>query len=253
MKSFLTALKFLTILPVGKKLDIQDKELAKSASYFPLVGALIGLLLVAVDFIFRPLFPDSIVNLFILITLIVVTGALHLDGFMDSIDGLFSGKDKNRILEIMRDSRTGAFAVVAVVCLLLLKLFFLNEIQSNVRYSTLILMPALSRWGVVYLAKIYPYARKTTGTGEPFARLVGTRELIEATLFMAILIGLLLQLKGIIVWLAVFVALILLSRWINKKIGGMTGDTYGAIIETMELIILISAYFINSINLNFLI
>lgn len=248
MKSFLIALKFLTILPVGKNLEIQDKELAKSASYFPLVGALIGLLLVAVDFIFRPLFPDSIVNLFILITLILITGALHLDGFMDSIDGLFSGQDKKRILEIMRDSKVGSFAVLAVICLLLLKLSFLNEIQTNVRYSTLILMPALSRWGVVYLIKIYPYARKTTGTGEPFARLVGTKELIGATLFMAILIGLLLQLKGIIVWLAVFVVLILLSRLISKKIGGMTGDTYGAIIETLEVVTLVSVYFIYSLK-----
>jgi adenosylcobinamide-GDP ribazoletransferase len=246
MKSFLTAIKFLTILPVGKKSAFQDGELSKSAIYFPLVGALIGLLLVTVDFIFRPIFPDLIVNLIILITLISITGALHLDGFMDSIDGLFSGKDKDRILEIMRDSKVGSFAVLAVICLLSLKLSFLNEIQPNIRYSTLILMPALSRWSVVCLAKIYPYARKITGIGKPFAKLVGTRELIGATLLMAILIGLFFQLKGIIVWLIVFIALFLLSRWINKKISGMTGDTYGAIIETLEVVILISVYFIYS-------
>lgn len=248
IKSFLIALKFLTIFPVGKNLKIQDKKLAKSASYFPLVGALIGLLLIAVDFILRPFFPDSIVNLFILITLILVTGVLHLDGFIDSTDGLFSSQNKKRILEIMRDSKVGSFAITAVICLLLLKFSLLNEIQLNIRYSTLILMPALSRWGVVYLAKIYPYARKTRGTGEPFARLVGTKELIKATLFMAILIGLLLQLKGIIVWLAVFVALILLSKWINKKIGGMTGDTYGAIIETIEVVFLIFVYLLTNIT-----
>ncbi len=242
MKSFLVALKFLTILPVGKNLDIQDKELAKSASYFPLVGALLGLLLVTVDFILRPLFPDSIINLSILITLILVTGALHLDGFMDSIDGLFSGQSKKRMLEIMRDSRVGSFGVIAVICLLLLKLSFLNEIQGGIRYSTLILMPALSRWVVVYLAKVYPYARKSKGTGEPFAKLVGSKELIKATLFVAILIGLLLQLRGIIIWLGVFMILILLGRWINKKISGMTGDTYGAIIETIEVVFLISVY-----------
>ncbi len=249
MKSFLTALKFLTILPVHKKMDIQDKKLAKSAGYFPLVGALIGLLLVAVDFILRPFFPDSIVNLFILITLILVTGALHLDGFMDSIDGFFSGQNKKRILEIMRDSRIGSFGILAVICLLLLKLSLLNEIQFSIRYSTLILMPALSRWSVVYLAKIYPYARKSKGTGEPFAKLVGKKELIIATLFMAVLIGLLFQLKGIIIWLGAFVILILLGRWINKKIDGMTGDTYGAMIEIIEIIILISIYCISSINL----
>ncbi|MFA4880534.1 MAG: adenosylcobinamide-GDP ribazoletransferase [Candidatus Doudnabacteria bacterium] len=250
VKSFLVALKFLTILPVGKDWEIQDKELAKSVSYFPLVGALIGLLLVAVDFIFGPLFPDAIVNLFILIILIIVTGALHLDGFMDSIDGLFSGQNKNRILEIMRDSKIGSFGILAVICLLSLKFSFLNEMQPAVRYPVLILMPALSRWGVVYLAKIYPYARKGKGIGEPFAKLVGEKELIGATLFMAILIGLLLQLKGIVIWLGVFMVLILLGRWINRKISGMTGDTYGAIIETIEVVFLVSVYCINSINLS---
>lgn len=240
MNSFLTALKFLTIFPVHKKMDIQDKQLAKSAGYFPLVGALIGLLLVAVDFILRPFFPDSIINLFILITLILVTGALHLDGFMDSIDGLFFGQNKKRILEIMRDSKIGSFGILAVICLLLLKLSLLNEIQFPIRYSALILMPALSRWSVVYLAKIYPYARKSKGTGKSFAKLVGKKELIIATLFMAILTGLLFQLKGIIIWLGAFAILILLGRWINKKIGGMTGDTYGAMIETIEVVILIS-------------
>ncbi len=244
-KSFLTALTFLTIFPVGKKLKIQEKELAKSAAYFPLAGALIGLLLAAVDFILKPFFPNSIVNLLTLITLILITGALHLDGFMDSVDGLFSGKDKNGILEIMRDSRIGAFAVVAVIFLLLLKLSFLSEIQPDIYYQILILMPALSRWAAVYSAWQYPYARKTGGLGKPFAELVGIKELIKATFFMAILTGLLLQLNGIIIWLAVFTVLFLLARQINKKIGGMTGDTYGAIIEISEVVILISAYCIS--------
>jgi len=265
MKSFLTAVKFLTILPISKKLVPQDKELAKSAVYFPLVGALIGLLLVAVDFILRPFFPNLIVNLFILITLILVTGALHLDGFMDSVDGLFSGRNKNRILEIMRNSKVGSFGVISVICLLLLKLSFLNEIQSGIRYSVLILIPVLSRWAVVYAAKNYSYARNTSGTGEPFARLVVRRELVGATLFAALLVGLLSQMKGIttkqgfdisnllgfiMIWFTVFISLFLLSKWINKKLGGMTGDTYGAIIEITEVVVLVSVYCFNSINLS---
>jgi len=249
MKSFLIALKFLTIIPISKKLALQDEELAKSAIYFPLVGALIGLLLVAVDFIFRYIFPDSIVNLFILITLILITGALHLDGFMDSIDGLFSGKDKNRILEIMRDSKRGTFAVVAVILLLLLKLSFLNEIQFNIRYPILILMPALSRWAVVYSAWQYPYAREGEGLGKSLAKLVNKRDFVGATIFVVVLSSLLLRLKGIIILFIVFGFLLLLTKWINKKIGGMTGDTYGAIIETLEVVTLVSVYCINSLNL----
>ncbi len=243
MKSFLIALKFLTVFPAGKELDIPKNDLAKSAFYFPLVGVLIGLSLIAVDFILKPFFPDSIVNLFILLALILVTGALHLDGFMDSIDGLFSGGDKNRILEIMRDNKMGAFAVVAVIFLLLLKLSFLNEIQPDIRYSILILMPALSRWTAVYSAWRYPYARKgEDGLGKLLAKLVGKKEFIGATIFVLILSGLLLRLKGIIILCLLFGIIFLLAKWINKKIGGMTGDTYGAIIEIAEAAILIFVY-----------
>lgn len=250
MKSFLVALKFLTIFPVGKKLTLQDEELAKSAIYFPLVGALIGLSLVAVDFVLRPLFPNLIINLFILITLILITGVLHLDGFMDSIDGLFSGQNRNRILEIMRDSKIGAFAVAAVIFLLLLKLSFLNEIQLDIRYSILILMPVLSRWTIVYSAWKYPYARKGEGLGKSLAKLVSKRDLVGTTIFVVILSILLLRLKGILILFIIFGALFLLTKWINKKIGGMTGDTYGAIIETIEVVFLVLVYCINSINLS---
>ncbi len=245
IKSFLIALKFLTIFPVGKNLDMQKRGVAQSMVYFPLVGALIGLLLVAVDFIFKIFFPSFIVNIFILIFLALITGALHLDGFIDSMDGLLSGKGEKKILKIMRDSRIGSFGVLAVIFLILLKLSFLNEIVSGIRYPILILMPIISRWAVVYAAKKFPYARETSGTGEPFAKFIGTRELIYATVFTAILAILLMQLKGIIILFIAFLILLLLTSWINKKIHGMTGDTYGAIIEIVEVVILISAYFIN--------
>lgn len=249
MKSFLIALKFLTTISFGKNLNMQDKELARSALYFPLVGALIGLILVAVDFVFKIFLPGPIVNVFILVILALITGALHLDGFIDSMDGLLSGREKKKILEIMRDSRIGSFGVLAAIFLILLKLSFLNEIVSEIRYPILIIMPVISRWAAVYAAWNYPYARDTSGTGEPFAKLAGAKEFIGATVFAAILAIFLMRFKGIIIWLAAFLFLLLLTKWINKKIGGMTGDTYGAIIEIMELIILILAYLINLIFL----
>ncbi len=251
MKSFLTALKFLTIIPLGKVKGVEDqRKLARSIIYFPLVGILIGSVLVAIDFILKPFFPGSLVNLVILVALVVITGALHLDGFMDSMDGLFSGQNKNRILEIMRDSRVGSFATVALVLLLLLKLFFLNEIQSDIRWPVLILMPALSRWTVIYSAWLYPYARREGGgLGKVFAKSVSKRGFIGATILIIILSGLLLRLKGIITLLIVFGVLFWLTRWINKKIGGMTGDTYGAIIEVVEVVTLITVYSVNFLNL----
>ncbi len=250
MKSFLTALQFLTIFPLGRAGSRENnRELAQSAMYFPLVGALIGSILVVVDLISRLFFPQLIVNLFILIVLVLITGALHLDGFIDSMDGLLSGKKKKKILEIMRDSRVGSFGVLAAIFLVLLKLSFLNEIVSYIRYPILIIMPVVSRWAAVYTIWKYPYARDTSGIGKSFAKLVRGKELIVATIFTALLVISLLTFKGVVIWLVVFLVLLIMTNWISKKIGGMTGDTYGAIVEIAEIVVLISASLINSINL----
>jgi len=105
-------------------------------------------------------------------------------------------------------------------------------------------MPTISRCLAVYAAKKFPYARRTSGTGELFAKFVGTRELIYASVFTVILTFFIMQFKGIVILLIAFLVSLLLASWINKKIQGMTGDTYGAIIEIAELVILISAYLI---------
>lgn len=242
MKSFFLALGFLTIIPVGKVFGARDdKELAKSVRCFPLAGATIGLLLIVADFILRPFFSEFIVSLFILIVLITATGALHLDGFIDSIDGLFSGRDKKRMLEIMLDSRAGAFGTIAVICLLLLKFSFLNEIQSDIRYFALIFMPIISRWAAVYAIYKYPHA-ETKGAGEIFANLVNFKDFILATLFTLFLAAILLRFNGLIIWSIIFIILFLLTKWINKKLGGLTGDIYGGLIEITEIVILILVY-----------
>ncbi len=247
MKSFLRAINFLTVIPFDKNLSMERKEVAESSLYFPLVGALMGLLLVVIDFLFGSFFPEHILNLFVIISLIALSGSLHLDGFIDAADGFFSGKSRERILEIMKDSRVGAFGVISVFCLLLLKLSFLNEIQPEMRYAVLILMPTISRWTIVFNAFKYPYARKTSGAGEPFARLVGKKELTGATILTFLLTFFLLRIQGLAVWLAVFMTVFLIGRWINEKIGGMTGDVYGALVEVSEVAFLIFIYLINSI------
>ena len=246
MKSFLTALKFLTVLPFGKKLEFQEKELAKSTGYFPLVGVLIGLLLVAVDFILSPFFSNSIVNLFILITLIVITGALHLDGFMDAVDGLFGGQDQDEKLRIMKDTQTGSFGIVALIVLLLLKFTLISELSGERIFPLiLILMPALGRWSMVSAMPFYPYPRKK-GTGS-FTKFVEKKDVLIATVIMFVLTIGLLRLEGLILLFGTFIFMVLITQLISRKIGGMTGDTYGALNEVIEVVILISAYGLNKI------
>jgi adenosylcobinamide-GDP ribazoletransferase len=181
------------------------------------------------------------------IIFIFITGGFHLDGFVDLADGFSSGSNKDKILEIMRDNRVGALGVISVICLILLKISFLNEIPATVFYPALILMPVISRWTIVFNADKYPYARKTDGLGEPFAKFAGTKELVLATLFTLVFAGLLMQFKGLIIWFAIMAVLFLLGRWISKKIGGMTGDAYGAMVEITEVLFLIFVYLINLI------
>jgi adenosylcobinamide-GDP ribazoletransferase len=244
MKSFLRAINFLTVIPFDKYLSMEREEVAQSSSYFPLVGALMGLFLVLVNAVLGPVFSDQITNLFILVALVALSGGLHLDGFVDSADGLFSGKDKKGALEIMKDSRVGAFGILSLIFLVLFKFSLLNEIDFSIKAAVLILMPALSRWTIVFNGFFYPYARQGQGAGEPFANLVGKKELIEASIFTFFLSFFFLGAQGLLAWLIVFLFNLLLGKLIEKKIKGMTGDTYGALVEVAEVVFLIAVYFI---------
>ncbi|MBS3921456.1 MAG: adenosylcobinamide-GDP ribazoletransferase, partial [Deltaproteobacteria bacterium] len=117
MKDFLRAISFLTILPVGKSLSFGEKELARSMAFFPLVGLVIGLLLALGYYLLSFLLPKAIVLWLTIGFLVFLTRGLHLDGFADTIDGLASGGSREKILEVMRDSRIGAFGVIGLILL----------------------------------------------------------------------------------------------------------------------------------------
>src|SRR3954468_15825082 len=121
MFTFLAALKFLTTLPVPLRKPVEAEDLARGGRYFPLVGLLLGLILTLVYGLLILFLPSSLVTLLLVIALLVLTGALHFDGFLDSCDGLFGYHSTERRLEIMRDSRVGTFGVAGGICLLALK------------------------------------------------------------------------------------------------------------------------------------
>jgi adenosylcobinamide-GDP ribazoletransferase len=234
MRNFFIALQFLTIFSIRKEKNISDKDFARSTVYFPLVGAIIGAGLSLLYVVTYHFLPRPVVCSLLIIASIILTGGLHLDGFVDTIDGLTGGKDKYQILKIMRDEHIGAFGTIGLIALLLLKWTLLYSIPNQLMISALILTLALSRWSMVILCRFFPYARDEVGLGKPFASFTGTKEVIWATTIAILLSIALASLRTIILLPLVLIVSIAFGLILNKKIGGITGDTIGALNEMVE-------------------
>lgn len=232
MKEFLIALQFLTTMPVRIKSQINEKDFGATLFYFPVVGLLIGLVLfaVAMFFDFLPSLPRSAV---ILITSIIVTGAVHLDGFADAADGLYGNKSKEKILEIMQDSRIGAMGAVGLICLLLFKFSLIAGMSKAVLGRALIIAPVISRWCMVFACYSSECARKES-KAKFFIEYASKKEVISGVIFTVALCVFLLGLKGAFVFISVFVPVCLFSGYVKRKIGGITGDILGAVNEIAE-------------------
>ena len=235
MKGFLTALQFLTIIKVREDPGLTGEQLGSSMAYFPLVGLAIGLVLVGVRFGASHVFPSILADGFVIIALVVITGGLHLDGFADTADGLAGGKDRERILAIMKDSRIGSFAVIGLILLLLLKLFALMEVPASVKTATLLVVPVLGRWSTVQLAALFPYARSGHGTAQAFAGFTGKLEYLVASLITALIVVGLFPLRGVILIIATAALAFGTGYFFKRRIGGVTGDIMGATCELVEV------------------
>ncbi len=168
MKRLLLAITFLTRLPIPVSKEISKEDVAKTTPFFPLVGLIIGSLLFVVNYILSFIFPNFAINTIIIISLIAITGGLHLDGLMDTCDGLLSGKDRERTLEIMRDSRVGAMGVAGALCIFAMKLAFLNALNPNNKVDALLIFPMFGRWSMVFAISFFPYANTKPGLGSLF-------------------------------------------------------------------------------------
>ncbi|AGB41638.1 cobalamin 5''-phosphate synthase/cobalamin synthase [Halobacteroides halobius DSM 5150] len=238
MNKFLLALQFITRIPVKQELNYDEQAIGASMVYYPVIGNLIGAILVAVNQLGELYFPPLVTNALLIIGMVVLTGGLHLDGLMDTCDGIFSGRDKERILDIMRDSRVGAFGVIGVVLLLLLKFSLL--VESPIEYKRLILLyaPTISRWTMVYVAFVYPYPRQE-GLGKVYQKHLKLRHFLLATSWTLLVGVFLFEIHGIYILLASWLVTIVLVKVIMDKIDGLTGDNYGAINEVIEVVSLL--------------
>jgi adenosylcobinamide-GDP ribazoletransferase len=240
LRNIINALNFLTIFPVTKKI-IPIENIAKALYLFPFIGLILGLLLAGLGFCIQFLFPLLVQRVFILIFWIVLTGALHLDGFIDSCDALFASVTKGKRLQIFKDVKIGAFGLTGAILLLLLKYNSLACLEHQVYlYSALILTPVVGRSALVYVIGRFPYIRKQ-GLGKPFHLNCGIKEYIMAILLPLLTTAclfFLLNISCIIIFIipAAWILIELLGRWILKRIPGFTGDVYGAVCELAEII-----------------
>jgi adenosylcobinamide-GDP ribazoletransferase len=235
--SFMAALGFLTVLPVGKD-GLDNKRLARAVAFFPLVGMVLGLMLVGADWVLRRGLSDLLSSALVVALLVVFTGALHFEGFVDACDGLFGGHSRERRLEIMRQKQVGAYAVAGGVILLLIKVAAITSISGESRVWVLGFFPVLSRWGMALALGIFPYARQQ-GLGSAFrsAGLISVCIAGATALAAAVLLGG----AGILLFGSATVLALLLGYGISLMLGGLTGDTYGAINEVIEACLLVIA------------
>jgi adenosylcobinamide-GDP ribazoletransferase len=239
VKDFLQALSFLTILPVGQLSPPKEKGLARSMAFFPSVGLLIGLLSAVAYLLLSFLFSKSLVLWLTLGCLALLTRGLHLDGFSDTIDGFAAGGPKEKILEVMRDSRIGAFGVVGLILLIGAKYLALDEITGLSIPRSLILMTVMGRNSMVWVCYRSPYARSGGGLAKPFAENLTAQEMILSSA-SALGIGLLLWgLKGALVFLGIGLFSFTFRLFFLRKLKGITGDILGAANELAELICLV--------------
>jgi adenosylcobinamide-GDP ribazoletransferase len=234
------AVSFLTILPAGPRDLSVGGPLGQARAWFPLVGLLLGGALALLDVLLSAAFPRGLADALLLAALVVMTRAVHLEGFMDSCDALFGGFTRERRLDIMRDPHVGAFAVVGGALLLLLKWTALGALSPAVRTPALVLFPCLGRWGTALVMALFPYAR-SHGMGTAFQEGYGRRHLMVALLTALAASVLTAGLGGIVLLATASAVAWGLGRWTAGLLGGLTGDTYGAINEAVELTTLLVA------------
>lgn len=233
--SFLLALQFLTAIPVRVSLEVTPRLMARAMVWFPVVGLMLGAILALVDVGLRVVFPPVVGAVLLLAVWVGLTGALHLDGFLDCCDGLLVAKPPEKRLEILRDTRVGAFAVVGGICLLLLKFAALLELPADCRMAALLVIPALSRAAMVYAAHAYPYARTGPGLGQLFREGLTWRQVIVAAATAVAAAGLALGVVGLALALCVWLLTVVIAWWVQRRIPGLTGDVYGAVNELTEV------------------
>lgn len=236
LESIVVAFQFLTRLYLPINVEWDTGNLRRSLMWFGLVGAFIGVILAGAMTLFNrfDLIP-AVAAIIILLIWIFITGGMHIDGISDMADGFFSMRDKEKTLEIMKDSHVGAFGVITIVFLLLIKFEMLKEfiiIEKNV--CLLILPPTIARIAAGLVLSFYETTKKS-GLGYTFHS-SDPRIFWAIGFIVTLIISSIINIKSLIFIGIAILASNIMALWAKKKIGGLNGDIYGAIVETVEVI-----------------
>ena len=228
MRNFIAALQFMTVLPLGK---VESFDPPKMVQWFPLVGVLLGLLLALFDAVVIRLWTAPVAALLDVILLAVLTGAFHLDGLGDTADGLLSPSSRDKALEIMKDSRIGTMGLIAILFGLALKWSGIAGLDFH-RSILLIMIPAYARAGILFAMRFFPYGR-SNGTGKPF---FDQKLALKHFWGLVLPVGLSLTIGLNAIWLNLSFAIIItgILLFYKKRLGVITGDMLGAMIEITE-------------------
>ena len=233
--ALLAAFQFLTIFPAVVQRSFTSQELGHAVGFFPVVGLALGAIFYGLHQGLQMVLPAQVNAALILIAWILLTRALHFDGFLDTCDGLFGGFNPESRLEIMRDSRVGAFAVTGGVLLLLAKY---SAILSLVHLSGLWLAPILGRWVLTMSIYFFPYARQH-GLGREMKDKIHWPQISIATGFTVLAVWYISRWTGLLAIAIAGISLWFAAKFILRRIPGLTGDSYGALCEVTELVVLV--------------
>ena len=240
-EQFIILIQFMTRLPIPLKVNYSEKKLGKSIKFFPLVGLIIGLILYFINFLIAAylkniFYSKTIIAMFLIIMEILIVGIIHIDGLADTFDGLFSYAKKEKMLEIMKDSRIGTNGTVVLILYFITKTALISEIITiNPKY--LIIFPIIARLSTSTNAGLSDYARKS-GMSNAIISANGTFEVIFAFILTNILVFFIIGSKGTIIVFIAFLFIIFFMMNVRKKIGGITGDTMGASLELISILVL---------------
>jgi adenosylcobinamide-GDP ribazoletransferase len=231
MSAFFAALQFLTVFPWPERPERSVDEIGQSAIFFPVIGLLLGAVLVLVNISLIPFASPALSSVALVTILALLTRGLHLDGLGDTFDGLGAGGDRERMLRVMDDSHTGAFGVIAIVLLLFFKIHAIEGMDSE-RWRALLTAPVLSRWAMVLLG--YRSKAAKAGLGSTLIDHLSTKHVFLATFVTLLVVAAVLRGTGVamMAWVGVFS--LASKNYFQRRLGGVTGDTFGAVGELSE-------------------
>ncbi|MEM5789298.1 MAG: adenosylcobinamide-GDP ribazoletransferase [Syntrophobacteraceae bacterium] len=240
LKSFSTAVSFLTIIrmPFGASV-LGPAQLAASFACFPIAGFLLGLIYFAPAFLLKGSVPAPLLSILVCAAMVIMTRGLHLDGVADLADGFWGGMTPERRLEIMKDSRIGAFGVLALIFAISLKIASIHGLLVTGRLEIILAAPVFGRFAMVAAAYGAGYARRQ-GLGKPFLENIRVQHLAFASAFFALCATPILGPAVTAGFLLPVLGSALILRFMsNRLLGGITGDVLGTVSETAEIVVLV--------------